>query len=247
VANLFFNNFDSSGEQFLIDDLVRESIDIYGIDVDYLPAFFETVDELYLEDDLKKFNEHATVSMYIRDIEGFQGEGDFLGRFGVEIRDTMTLAVAKTTFERDVGQQFNLDRPREGDLIYFPLNQKVFQIMFTEHEPIFYQLGAIQFYEVRLELFTYNNERFNTGILEIDSLEDNLSYDITLDSGIQAESGLVLNTEVLGQVIELDDVAADREARFDDIADADNIFLEGEADNIIDFSDADPFSEGGRF
>ena len=90
MANPFFNTNDYSNEQFLIDDLVRESIDIYGIDVDYLPATYENVDELYVEDDLRTYSEHTTMSMYIRDIEGFQGEGDFLGRFGVEIRDTMT-------------------------------------------------------------------------------------------------------------------------------------------------------------
>ena len=119
--------------------------------------------------------------------------------------------------------------------------------MFTEHEPVFYQLGAIQFYELRVELFTYNNERMNTGINEIDSLEDLMSYDITLDSGVQAESGLPLNTEVDGDIIETTDPIHDRETTFDDTADADNLWIEGEADNIIDFSDADPFSEGGNF
>lgn len=246
MSNIFFNTNEYSNEQFLIDDLVREAIDIYGIDCEYLPATYETVDELYVEDDLRKFEEHATVCMYIRDIEGFQGEGDFLGKFGVEIRDSMTLVVAKTTFERDVSQQFNLDRPREGDLIYMPLNQKVFQIVFTEHEPIFYQLGNIQFYECRVELFQYNNERMNTGINEIDSLEDLMSYDLTLDSAVQAESGLPLNDQD-GNIIETDDPGDNRLTTFDDTADADNEWIEGEADNIIDFSDADPFSEGGDF
>ena len=97
--------------------------------------------------------------MYINNVEGFGGEGDFLSKFGVEQRDTMTMSVARWTFEQEVGNESkaNIARPREGDVIYFPLNKKLYTINFVEHEPVFYQMGALQFYELRLETVSYTH------------------------------------------------------------------------------------------
>ena len=245
--SVFFNNFESSQEQDLIEDLIIESISIYGIEAYYLPKTYGDYDYLYGEDDLGTFKEFYTVPMYINTVEGFGGEGDFLSKFGVEQRDTMTMSVARRTFEQDVGREdlANIERPREGDVIFFPLNKKLYQVNFVEHEPVFYQMGSLQFYEVRLEMFEYSGERFNTGISDIDVLEDTRSTDVFLHNQLMMETGdLPIHIET-GQRILLDGIGTALDQ--DDITDSENQFLQTGADNFIDFSDADPFSEGGNF
>ena len=189
--------------------------------------------------------------MYVRNVDGFEGEGDFLSKFGLEIRDSMTLSVARRSFESEVEATQNISRPREGDLIFFPLNQKLYEIKFVEHEPVFYQMGTLQFYDCRVELFEYSNERMNTGIPEIDELETKFSLDIYEEVQMLAEDGEALFTEdgyrLLSEEESAEDASADDDRDYDTITDAENVFLESEADSIIDFSDADPFSEGGRF
>ena len=245
--SVFFNNFESSQEQDLIEDLIIESISIYGIEAYYLPKTYGDYDFLYGEDDLGTFKEFYTVPMYINTVEGFGGEGDFLSKFGVEQRDTMTMSVARRTFEQDVGREdlANIERPREGDVIFFPLNKKLYTVNFVEHEPVFYQMGSLQFYELRLEMFEYGGERFNTGISDIDVLEDTRSTDIFLHNQLMMETGdLPIHIET-GQRVLLDGIGTALDQ--DDITDSENTFLETGADNFIDFSDADPFSEGGTF
>ena len=245
--SVFFNNFQSSQEQDLIEDLIIESINIYGIDAYYLPKTYGDYDFLYGEDDLGTFKEFYTVPMYINTVEGFGGEGDFLSKFGVEQRDTMTMSVARRTFEQDVGREdlANIERPREGDVIFFPLNKKLYTVNFVEHEPVFYQMGSLQFYELRLEMCEYGGERFNTGISDIDVLQDTRSTDIFLHNQLLMETGdLPIHIET-GQRVLLDGIGTALDQ--DDITDSENTFLETGADNFIDFSDADPFSEGGTF
>ena len=253
TTNLYFNKFEHFGEQNLIADLVIESISIYGIDVGYLCKKFtsEGYDQLYTEEDLAEFDNVTDIAMYVKNVDGFEGEGDFLSKFGLEIRDSMTLSVARRSFESEVEATQNISRPREGDLIFFPLNQKLYEIKFVEHEPVFYQMGALQFYDVRVELFEYSNERMNTGIPEIDELETKFSLDIYEEVQMLAEDGDALFTEdghrLLSEEESAEDASADADRDYDTITDAENVFLESEADSIIDFSDADPFSEGGRF
>jgi hypothetical protein len=246
--NVFFNNFAQSQEQKLIEDLVIESIGIYGVEALYLPKTYGDYDYLYGEDDLGTISDHYTVPMYINTVEGFGGEGDFLSKFGVEQRDTMTMSVARWTFEQDVGneEKANIARPREGDVIYFPLNKKLYTINFVEHEPIFYQMGSLQFYELRLDMFEYSGERLSTGIQEIDKLETAKSMDINMSSMFIMETGdpeLPIHIET-GQRILLDGFT---EIDQDEATDSENAFFETGADGFIDFSDGDPFSEGGTF
>ena len=248
AQNVFFNNFANSQEQKLIEDLTIESIGIYGVEAYYLNKTYGDYDYLYGEDDLGTFSDYYTVPMYINSVEGFGGEGDFLSKFGVEQRDTMTMSVARWTFEQEVGNESkaNIARPREGDVIYFPLNKKLYTINFVEHEPVFYQMGALQFYELRLEMFEYSGERLNTGLYEIDKLETRRSMDTFLKSQLVMETGdpeLPIHIEsgqriLLGGYTETDQ---------DDITDSENDFFETNADGFLDFSDGDPFSEGGNF
>jgi hypothetical protein len=246
ARNVFFNNFNNSSEQNLIEDLIIESIGIYGIEAYYLPKTYYDYDSLYGESDSGMFKEFYTTDMYINTVEGFGGEGDFLSKFGVEQRDTMTMSVARRTFETDVGAPdlANLTRPREGDLIWFPLNNKLYSVNFVEHEPVFYQMGALQFYELRLEMFEYSSERFDTGIQEIDQLETNRSMDIELNGVFMMETGELPIHDERGERIILSGYAENDQ---DDITDSENTFIETQADNFIDFTDKDPFSEGGTF
>ena len=247
ATNFYFNNHKNSQEQLLIEDLCIESIKIHGIDVYYIPKTYGDYDFLYGEDDLASFTEFHECEMYINTVDGFGGEGDFLGKFGFEMRDQMTMSVARFSFEKNVGNEANINRPREGDMLYFPLTKGLFTIQFVEHEPVFYQMGALQFYELRTEKFEYAGERLNTGIQEIDKLEDNKSFDSGLESQWMME-GIVGNEEPIhdetGERILLEGYT---ENVLDDIAASENTFIETQADNFIDFTDADPFSEGGNY
>jgi len=246
ATNFFFNNFKSSMEQSLIDDLVVESIKIHGIDCYYLTKTYGDYDTLHNEDDLGYFKEFYECEFYINSVDGFGGEGDFLSKFGLEVRDQLTLSVARRSFENEIGIPARIIRPREGDLIYFPFNEALFSIKFVEHEPVFYQLGSLQFYELRCEKFEYSGERLMTGIQAIDELETTKSFDTTLQTAIFVEHlrEVKLNTEE-GFVIEADGYASNID--YDQVADADGDLFQTVAGGFLDFSEADPFSDGGSF
>jgi hypothetical protein len=202
-------------EQNLIEDLIIESIKIYGIEVYYMPRTLGAKDELLNEDDLPIFNDAYLIEMYVRNVDGFEGEGDFLSKFGLQIRDSMTLTVAIRSFDAEVNKYTEEVRPNEGDLIYFPLNGKIFEVMHVEHEAIFYQMGQLQTYDLRCELFEYSGERFNTGLDDLDTKFD--SINITSNTAIA-------NVESVDAL-------------------ADNFTIEREADNILDFTVENPFGE----
>ena len=240
-TNFFFNNFQSSQEQLLIEDLVIESIRIYGLDCWYVPRVLVNKDKIYGEDSLSEFKKSYMVEMYVKNVEGFAGEGDFLSKFNVEIRDQITLTIARRTFENEVQYfEFGYTRPREGDLIFLPLNNKVFQIKFVEHEPVFYQMGALQMYDLKCELFEYSNEIMNTGFQAIDDLESNYS-DAMNTFAILTENKLEITME--------DGFSLVREEFDLEVQDvlSDNYDIETEADNFLNFTEADPFSEGGTY
>lgn len=156
-------------EQTLIEDLVIESIRIYGVDVWYLPRTLVAKDDLLNEDDLSSFNDEYLVEMYVKSVDGFEGKGDFLSKFGLQIRDSVTMTMAQRVYDIEIGLNTQINRPREGDLIYLPLNKKFFEIQHVEHEAIFYQMGSLQKYDLRAELFEYSGERFFTGQDELDN------------------------------------------------------------------------------
>ena len=221
--------------------MVIESIKIYGLDCWYVPKKLIDKDEIYGEDSLSEYNKSYMVEMYVKNVEGFAGEGDFLSKFNVEIRDQITLTIARRTFENEVQYfEFGYTRPREGDLIFLPLNNKVFQIKFVEHEPVFYQMGALQMYDLKCELFEYSNEIMNTGFQAIDDLESNYSdamntFAILTENKLEItmEDGFSLVREEFN--LEVQDVLSD------------NYDIETEADEFLDFTEADPFSEGGTY
>jgi hypothetical protein len=196
-TNFYFNQFENSSEQQQLDDLVVESIQIYGHDVYYIPRIQKTPDPLMGESPISEFNDAYMIPMYIESVEGFSGEGNFLGRFGLEIRDQIVFSVAMKTFQDEVASESStptLTRPREGDLIYMPMHHRAFQIMFVDKFQVFYQLGSLHTWKMTCELFEYSSERFNTGIAEIDALEQKYSADLLLWA-VYDEDGNYIITE----------------------------------------------------
>ena len=168
-------------EQHLIEDLVVESIKIYGVDTWFLPRTINAKDDILNEDDLSSFDDAYQVEMYVKNVDSFEGEGDFLSKFGLQIRDSITLTIAQRTYNQEVGLNSAVNRPREGDLIYLPLNKKYFVVQHVEHEAIFYQMGSLQTYDLRCDLFEYSGERFKTGQPELDNHfdDENIFTDMT--------------------------------------------------------------------
>ena len=210
---------------------------MYGHDVYYLPRTRIADDSIIGEESYSEFNSQYYIEIYIKNVEGFGGQGDFLSKFNLEIRDQVTFTIARRTFSEEIGAFTSFIRPREGDLIYFPLNNKIFEIKFVEHEAIFYQLGALQTFDLTCELFEYSNERFNTGISLVDDKQKDLTFNLT-DFAIKVETGLALASED-GYDLVLELFSMDNQ---DPISD--NTQLESEGDTILDFSEIDPFSEG---
>jgi len=242
ATNFFFNNFQNSQEQLLIENLVIESIKIYGHDVKYVQRTLRNRDGLYGEDaQTSRYSTALDVEMYIKDVDGFKGDGEFLSKFNLEIRDSITFTLAKRTFFDEVGNILSLDRPREGDLVFFPLNQKCFEIKYVEQESIFYQMGSLQMFDLKCDLFEYNGELFETGEPDIDALYTtyNLALPVSTfistggfdEFSLAAEDGSYLITEGVDSVADIDPAA-------------DNATIEAEADNFLDFSETNPFSEG---
>lgn len=147
---------------------------MYAHGVHYLPKTLVNFDEIYGEDSISQYNTNFFMDIYIRTYNSYQGDGVFLSKFNLEIRDTLIVCVAKRLFEQTVTDyDSNIVRPREGDLIHMPLDNRIYQITYVNKTPVFYQLGAIQFYELTLEMFEHSGEVFNTGITEIDQIYTN--------------------------------------------------------------------------
>ena len=184
-TNVYFNHAVQS-EQNLHEDLVVESLRFYGHECYYLPRTIVDEDELFGEDTSSKYGDAYQVEMYIENTEGFDGEGDLLSKFGVEVRDQATFVLSRRTWDRFVSLDSNLavtTRPNEGDLIYFPLGNQVFEIRFVEHENPFYQLGKLNVFKLQCETFEYSHEEIDVGIAELDNIEDQFSYQVSMVLG----------------------------------------------------------------
>jgi len=175
ATNVYFNPFPKNitSEQLLVEDLLIEAMQIYGMEVFYLPrSSRDQVDFLYGEDTLKQYTSAYTIEMYLEDVTGMEGEGDFISKFGLEIKDEVTLLISRRRFAATIPQT----RPNEGDLIYVPLVQNFFEITFVEHEnnqAMYYTLGRgrganVYVYALKLKQFVFSNEIIQTGIAEVD-------------------------------------------------------------------------------
>lgn len=176
-VSVYFNNQNATREQFLIEDMIIESIRNHGIDIYYIPRMSQDVfDTLFGDDPVKYFNVAYKIDMYMETFNDFEGQQEFFSKFGLNIDKTARLAVARRTFERIVPKHIR-NHPKEGDLIYLPVQQKLMEIRFAEEERNFFQLGKVQPYMFALsvETFKYNGEFLNTGIEEIDQIADTIA------------------------------------------------------------------------
>ena len=244
ATNFYFQSGNTSGttnEQRLLEDLILESIKIYGHDVYYLPRTSVNQDEVLGEDVLSRFENAYPIEMFIANVEGWGGDREIFTKFGIQVTDQATFVVSKRRWEDVVGinpeELLQLpNRPAEGDLIYLPKTKSMFEIKFVEHLNPFYQLGKFYIYSMNCELYQYSSEQFDTNVEEIDSVEvrdtqDQLQYNLLLQSGdeLLLQSGFSIVQEIFGsRAIS---------------AGSDNQDFETQGQDILDFSEINPFGE----
>ena len=204
-TNTFFNHAVNT-EQHLYEDIVVESLRMYGHECYYLPREVVEEDTILGEDVQSTFGDAYAVVMYIQNVEGFEGEGDLFSKFGVQVRDQATFIISLRSWERFISLDANLAtslRPNEGDLIHFPMSGSLFEIRFVEHENPFYQVGKLFVFKMQCELFEYSGEDFDTDVQAIDMVEDQQAYTIqmTMLSGGSGSYSLNENITLDGVVI----------------------------------------------
>lgn len=274
ALNKYFSNYGYTREQSTLENLIIESIKIYGIQAKYLPRTLVNQDFIFNEDALSMFNLAVDLELYVKNVQGFEGEGDFLSKFNLEIRDQVTFSLARKRWSQvateklstEVGFNYQLEestgawgesssivleqgsadnytitspRPMEGDLIFLPLNNKLYEIKFVEHENIFYQHGKLYTYDITCELFD-RDSRLRTGDPVIDAIETNFSMDL-LFYRVLAEDGDALANEDGGTIVleEFDLSQQNPGARNSNFAQ--------EAADYIDFSERNPFADDVRY
>ncbi len=267
ATNSYFKNFNSDRQQKLIEGQIVETIKRYGHDIKYIPRSVIAKDDLFGEDVLSKFEKAATIEVYIKNVDGYEGQGRFMAKFGIEVRDKVTFTISKLRFsqirtgkilqesgyvfqnEEKLGYRPNesfafeleegnvndfsitTEKPIAGDLIYFPMVDKIFEITYVNHESFFYQHGALYTYDLECELFEYSSERFETGDSDIDSI--NVFSTDLLNNELTGEDGLLQFED--GSSIVREDVTVDSV-----VANANNAVYTEEAEKIVDWSELNP-------
>jgi hypothetical protein len=170
-TNPFFNQ-KFPGEQALMESMIVEHIRMFGQDMMYVPREMIKEDQLFGEGKWYKFKDAYPIEMYIESVNGFEGAGDLVSKFGLQVKDRISLVMSQKRFRDTVtGATAGIKRPREGDLIFLPLSNSVFEINFVEHEIPFYVHGKNYVYKITCELFNYDHSKMDTGVTEIDALE----------------------------------------------------------------------------
>ena len=206
----------SQSEQRLVQDLINEQLRIYGVEVKYLPRRIIKKDNIFTEVQSSRFGDNFSIEAYVNTFDGYGGAGDIMTKFGMSLKDELIVTISKERFE-DFISPFLVDlpdgevevtsRPNEGDLIFFPLGSRLFEIKFVEHEKPFYQLGKNYVYELRCELFELEDEvggwdQLSTTTDEIDdALVDQgyitslklISVGSTATLGVTTSSGYIRN------------------------------------------------------
>ena len=203
----------SQSEQRLTQDLINEHLKIFGVDITYIPRKFVRKQTIIKEVQSSTFDDNFLLEAYINTFEGYGGQGDIMTKFGVSLRDELTVTISKERFEDFISPFLEADddyelatRPREGDVIFFPLGQRLFEVKFVEHEDPFYQLGKNYVYKLKCELFEYEDEVFDTDIEEIDSQLEDLGFISTLQLisvGTTATANAQLNVSNRGYIREI--------------------------------------------
>lgn len=180
-----------------MNDLVEEAIKIHAIDAIYIPKTLEKIDPLFREDPLAHFNDYHQIEVYIKNVDGFEGDGDIFKKFGLEIKNQITLTISRSSFAKIFGRE--LSRPREGDLIYIPLSiaDALYEIRFVKEDAVFYNLGEFYTFDLQCEQFAFQDEEVSTGIDVIDEIASEGSQTFVLD--IMGATGTFTKGEIIYQ------------------------------------------------
>jgi hypothetical protein len=207
----------SPGEQRLVQELINEQLKIYGVEVTYIPRKFVRKQTVIEEIQSSRFDDNFLLEAYVNTYDGYGGAGDILTKFGMSIRDELVITISRERFEDFIAPFLNdmnddeielATRPREGDLVYFPLGQRLFEVKFVEHEQPFYQLGKNYVYELKCELFEYEDEVLDTSVEEVDTVLKEQGYIVDLQlfaSGTQATATSTLGTGYIRNITLLND------------------------------------------
>jgi hypothetical protein len=268
ARNRFFNQYTPvKQEQSLVEDLIIESIKIYGVDGYYLPRTHVNLDKIYGEDASMLFDDALEMELYVKSFDGFQGQEDFLAKFGLQVDESVTFVISQKRFtqslktsliteysynmltedgdellsNRNTVSEYDYEaivRPREGDLIWIPMLNSMYEIKFTQNIENFYQLGKLYTYELRCDRLEYSSERINTDITEIDGIEDQYSLSTANNEKLLDEDTFLFlhedDTFIVNEadVVVAAEISADNEEIGQKIID----------DDILDFSEQNPFS-----
>ena len=187
----------NDAEKRLHEDIIIESLKIFGQDIYYLPRTLVNRDLVLGEDTTSRFDDSYLLEMYFETNEGFAGENEIINKFGLEIRDDTTLVLSKRRFEEHVANKATLTasgRPNEGDIVFVPLLNSYFEIQFVEDQEPFYQLGNLPVYKLKVTRWEYSSEEINTGNEVLDQTEDKytlneLAHRFTLEYGQEVLTG----------------------------------------------------------
>ena len=250
-TNVYFDTGTTS-EQRLYEDLIIEQLKIYGQDVYYLPRKIANKDSIFGEDPASSFDDSYIIEMYVDNTDGYMGEQEIIKKFGLELRDDIVFTVSKLRWETLISNNSDLQttlRPNEGDLVYFPTTKAFFEIQFVEHEAPFYQQSALPVYKLSCTKWEYSSERIDTCITAIDSTEDSLSTDtMNFQFSLENETGSFVMESSVGAIdylINEDFTMAtqqpvDQGQAFETAAGTNT---SSTADDILDFSERNPFGE----
>lgn len=171
----------SYGEQAMTENLIIESIRQYGKEFYYIPRVLVAPDGILGEDSLSKFKEAFMIECYIDNVQEWGGSGSFISKFGYTIEDQGQITIARRRWEQLIGRYGSSllpDRPTEGDLLYFPTAQSLFEVKYVEHQNPFYQLGKLYVFKIKIELFQYSSERIETDIDELNQIAMDMTFDV---------------------------------------------------------------------
>tara|TARA_Y100000782_G_C10122123_1_gene239127 strand:- start:239 stop:1009 length:771 start_codon:yes stop_codon:yes gene_type:complete len=250
-TNVYFDTGTTS-EQRLYEDLIIEQLKMYGQDVYYLPRKLANKDTIFGEDPASSFDDSYIIEMYVNNTDGFMGEQEIIKKFGLELRDDIKFTVSKLRWETLISNNSDLQnttRPNEGDLVYFPTTKAFFEIQFVEHEAPFYQQSALPVYQLSCTKWEYASERLDTGITTIDATEDALSTDtmnfqFTLENEVGSfvlESDIGETNYVINESFTMaTQQPVDQGKAFETAAGTNT---SSTADDILDFSERNPFGE----
>ena len=270
ATSVYFDK-GTNNEQTLYEDLIVEQLKVFGHDVYYLPRTLVKEDSLFGEDVLSKFDDAYGIEMFMEQVEGYGGEKELVSKFGLEIRDEATFVVSRRRWISLIGADSNLivsTRPNEGDLIYFPRIQKLFEINFVDHDDPFYQVDNLPVFKMYCSTFEYSSEQLDTGIAAVDTIEDTSSldvlfYQISLEQAADYNENMALEdgdllleeTDADNILSETDSAGASLITEYGDYIisesyvidtideQAQNIFIETQADSVLNFTEGNPFGE----